>query len=451
MLSLRKRAWIGGGMSALVAVAVGTLLLYSFLNLKVLDRFDRALEERHTQIVVALSNVPDDPGMLAELIFDPKYLTPYSGRYWQVVGAGGQVHTSASLFEATLPAPKDKSNQLTLIDSVGPEAEELRIAHQMITLEDGSEWDVSVAESRSELIAEREETRRSLILAFALVAALGLVSMLLQTAAILRPLAKLREDVAQRWLREEKLDQTEYPEEVAPLVGDINTLLERNRDIVSRSRRQAADLAHALKTPSAILRNELTALTEDGYDVEKAIDALDRLDAQLGRSLARIRMLNTGETTQARTDLSHSVDRFSRLFGAMAKREEKEFGATCEPGLSIRIDAQDIEEVMGNLLDNALKWCSRSIHLTARKTGDGIELIIEDDGPGIPEVQRTEALQSGSRLDTSRPGTGLGLAIAVDLLHAYGATLMLEKSAKLGGLAAHIMLPRRLVRSKHDM
>jgi signal transduction histidine kinase len=450
MLSLRKRAWINGGLSALVAVTVGTVLLYSFLNQRVLERFDSALTERHTQIVVALSNVRDDPGRLGELIFDPAYQTPFSGRYWQVVGPDGQIYTSASLLDATLPDPKDKSNRLSLLDSEGPEVEQVRIAHQVIKLEDGSEWGVAVAESRSGLIAERAETRRSLALAFALVAALGLSGVLLQTATIVRPLNKLRNDVAQRWERDEQLNETDYPEEVAPLVGDINSLLQRNRDMVSRSRRQAADLAHALKTPSAILRNELIALSEKSHDMEKAIDALDRVDAQLSRSLARIRMSNTGETTFARTDLSNSVDRFSRLFGAMAKRDGKQVLTACEPDLSIRIDVQDIEEVMGNVLDNALKWCNKSISLTARELPDGIELIIEDDGPGIPEKDRSEAVRSGGRLDTSKPGTGLGLAIASDLLHAYDATLVLEKSRTLGGLAVHILLPGRLVRPKHD-
>ncbi len=450
MLSLRKRAWISGGLSALVAVTVGTFLLYSFLNQRVLKRFDQSLTERHTQIVVALSNVRDDPARLAELIFDPEYQVPFSGRYWQVIGPDGQIYTSASLFEATLPNPKNQFNRLTVVDSTGPDAEQIRTAFQVITLEDGSEWRVAVAESRSGLIAERVETRRSLVLAFALVAALGLSSVLLQTAAILRPLEKLRKDVADRWERDEELSQAEYPEEVAPLVGDINTLLQRNRDIVGRSRRQAADLAHALKTPSAILRNELTALSENTHDFDKAIDALDRLDAQLGRSLARIRMSNTGETTFARTDLSNSLDRFSRLFGAMANREGKHVLTSCEADLVIRIDAQDVEEVMGNLLDNALKWSSDSIALTARKLRDGIEILIEDDGPGIPEKDRSEAVRSGGRLDTSKPGTGLGLAIAIDLLKAYGATLTLERSPTLGGLAVRIMLPGRLVRSKHD-
>jgi signal transduction histidine kinase len=450
MLSLRKRAWINGGLSALVAVTVGTFLLYSFLNQRVLEQFDGSLTERHTQIVVALSNVRDDPGRLSELLFDPAYQAPFSGRYWQVVGPDGQIYTSASLFDATLPDVTNATNRLTLFDSEGPEVEQVRLAHQIIRLEDNSEWNVTVAESTASLIAERAETRRSLALAFALVAALGLTGVLLQTAAVVRPLDKLRNDVAQRWEREEQLTEADYPEEVAPLVSDINSLLQRNRDMVSRSRRQAADLAHALKTPSAILRNELIALSENSHDMEKAIDALDRVDAQLSRSLARIRMSNTGEATFARTDLSNSVNRFSRLFASMAKRDGKQVLTQCDPDLSVRIDAQDIEEVIGNLLDNALKWCRNCIALTARTLPDGIELIIEDDGPGIAEKDRSEAVRSGSRLDTSKPGTGLGLAIAIDLLHAYEATLVLERSPTLGGLAVRILLPSRLVRSKLD-
>lgn len=446
MLSLRARAWIIGALSALVAVALGTVLLYSYLDHRVLQRFDRTLAERHTQIVVALNNASNDPAQLADLIFDPIYETPFSGRYWQVTGPDGQIYTSTSLFEATLPYPAVVSETLTLLNTIGPEGEALRTARQLITLEDGSEWIVTVAESRAGLIAERAEMRRSLIGAFALVAAFGVLSVLLQTSAIVRPLEKLRKDVAARWDRNEELVETDYPEEVAPLVIDINTLLQRNREIVQRSRRQAADLAHALKTPSAILRNELQALSEKTHDMDRALDALDRMDAQLGRSLARVRMANSGETTFARTDLSNSVNRLTRLFGSMAKRDGKHLKTTCEPDLGIRLDAQDIEEVLGNLLDNALKWCRKTIALTVRQVPNGIEILIEDDGPGIPEQDRGEAIQSGGRLDTSKPGTGLGLAIANDLLQVYDASLALEKSEKLGGLAVRILLPAGLVR-----
>jgi signal transduction histidine kinase len=337
-----------------------------------------------------------------------------------------------------------------LRDAENPDVEEVRIARQRITLEDGSTWVVSVAETLAQLKADRKDLRQSLLAAFALVSVIGLASVLFQTAAILRPLDRLRRDVAQRWDGGEALVEADYPEEVAPLVGDINTLLERNREIVGRSRRQAADLAHALKTPSAILRNELTALAEDGQDLGKALDALDRVDAQLARSLARLRTANTGETMLARTDLSHSVDRFARLFGMMAKREGKAFAVDCEPGLVVRMDAQDIEEVLGNLLDNGLKWGRTRLRLTARKHKGGIEVLVEDDGPGIPAADREEALRSGARLDTSKPGTGLGLAIANDLLRAYGATLALEDSAGLGGLAVRITLPLKPVRPTRE-
>lgn len=450
MLSLRKRAWISGGIAALVSLTVGTLLLYSFLNQRVLQRFDTALTDRHTQIVVALSSVSENPGELGELLFDPAYQTPFSGRYWQVTGTDGQIFTSPSLLDATLPAPPAATSALSIFDAANPEVEDVRLAQQLITLEDGSTWTVSVAETLAELNAERRETRQGLVLAFALVTVIGLASVLVQTASIVRPLDRLRRDVAQRWDKDEELIEADYPEEVAPLVADINGLLQRNREIISRSRRQAADLAHALKTPSAILRNELTMLAEGPHEMDKALDALDRLDAQLGRSLARLRASSSGETTQARTDLTHSIDRFARMFGMLAKREGKTIEVACDPGLTIRVDAQDIEEVLGNLLDNALKWCGSAMSLTARKRSGGIEILIEDDGPGIPAADRAEAMRSGARLDTSKPGTGLGLAIASDLLQAYGATLALEDSAKLGGLAVRITLPPDRVRSAKD-
>lgn len=446
MLSLRKRAWISGGLAALVSLTVGALLLYSYLNQRELARFDRALTERHTQIVVALSSVPGDTTRLGDLLFDPQYHAPFSGRYWQVTAPDGTIHTSGSLLDATLPAPAPAGSNLTIGDGANPEVGEVRIAEQVITLEDGSLWTVLAAESLGQLKSERSDTRRSLVLAFAMVAVIGLASVLVQTAAITRPLDRLRYDVARRWEQDESLNETDYPEEVAPLVADINGLLHRNREIVSRSRRQAADLAHALKTPSAILRNELTALAEGSQDMTKALDALDRVDAQITRSLARLRTAHSGEATQAKTDLSHSVDRFARLFDMMARREGKRFVVTREPELTVRMDTQDIEEVLGNLLDNALKWCRSTVTLTARKRTGGIEIVIEDDGPGIPEVDRVEVMRSGTRLDSSKPGTGLGLAIASDLLQAYGATFALEDSATLGGLAVRVMLPQRRVR-----
>lgn len=128
----------------------------------------------------------------------------------------------------------------------------------------------------------------------------------------------------------------------------------------------------------------------------------------------------------------------------MAEREGKSIETARADGMWVRMDAQDIEEVIGNLLDNALKWSRDKLRLTATLVKDGIELMIEDDGPGIPQKDRREALRSGGRLDSSVPGTGLGLAIAVDLLKAYDATLSIENSVTLGGLGVRVLLPHKI-------
>lgn len=441
MLALRRRALLGGVASGLISAAVGIATLYGYVDDIVQDRFDSTLRDRHSQIVVALNLVTDAPEQLGDLMFDPAYSTPFSGRYWQVTSDSGDIYTSDSMFDQVLQEPTDAKAGARLWDSSGPEGEGLRTVYQKITFEDGTRWGVSVSETLTQLSKERASMRQSVFLVFSLVGVIGMAGSVLLTSIVLLPLRKLRRDVAQRWDREEALAVDEYPEEVAPLVGDINELLKRNRDIVAGARRQAADLAHALKTPSAILRNELASLSETSADTNSAVEALDRIDAQLGRSLARMRASNSAELTHSRADLHSSVARFSRLFCNLAERAGKSFTAENTQDIRVRMDIQDIEEVIGNLLDNALKFSRSKIQLTTAQAHQSITIIVEDDGPGIPEEDQRLALRSGGRLDASKPGTGLGLAIAVDLLTAYGADLELERSERLGGLAAKVVIP----------
>lgn len=438
MLSLRQRALLGGIASGAVSVTLGTLAVFSYINDRVSDRFDTALRDRHTQLVVGLSVTTQNPDALRDLMFDPAYGTPYSGRYWQVSSDDGEIYTSASLFDGIIAEPHGSPDVQTLWNTQGPEDETLRSAYQKITYEDGTVWGVSVAESRAQLVAERRAAQKSLLPVFALVGLIGVAGSLLLMSFILGPLQRLRSDVAHRWDRDDDLEPGDYPEEVSPLVDDLNKLLRRNRDIVAGSRRQAADLAHALKTPAAILRNELVTLSEAGAATDIAQEALDRIDAQLSRSLARLRALHTADLTHSRTDLSNSIDRLARLFTTIADREGKTLEINRDPDLWVRMDAQDIEEVLGNLLDNAVKWSRRSVRLKANRRQDHIQIRIEDDGPGIPLHAHREALRSGGRLDTSVTGSGLGLAIAVDLLAAYDARLDLRTSASLGGLECRV-------------
>ncbi|WP_298856131.1 HAMP domain-containing sensor histidine kinase [uncultured Ruegeria sp.] len=440
MLSLRQRALLGGVASGAVSLGLGTLAVFSYINDRVSDRFDTALLDRHTQLVVGLSVTSQSPDALRDLMFDPAYSTPYSGRYWQVRSDKREFFTSASLFDELIAEPAGNPDAPTLWNTNGPDEEVLRSAFQTITFEDGSVWGVSVAESRAQLVAERRAAQQSLLPVFALVGLIGVAGSLLLMTFILGPLRRLRTDVAHRWDRDEDLRPTDYPEEVSPLVEDLNKLLSRNREILSGSRRQAADLAHALKTPATILRNELNSLSGAGATTDTAQEALDRIDAQLNRSLARLRALHTADLTHSRTDLTNSIDRLARLFSTMAVREGKSLQTARDPGLWVRMDAQDIEEVLGNLLDNAVKWCRQRVRITAERKPGCIEISIEDDGPGIPEEARREALRSGGRLDTSVTGSGLGLAIAVDLLNAYGAQLKLGASALLGGLECRIVI-----------
>ncbi len=442
MLSLRQRALLGGLATGALSVGVGTLVVFSYINARVLEQFDETLRNRHTQLVVGLSATTDSPEALRDLMFDPAYGTPFSGRYWQVTDANGVTFTSASLFDETISEPARVSDETLVWNTTGPDSEAVRSAYQKITFEDGTEWSVTVAESRLELISERRAAQNNLLPVFGLVGLIGVAGSLLLMSAIVGPLRKLRADVAHRWDKGDDLRPKDYPEEVSPLVEDLNQLLHRNREIVAGSRRQAADLAHALKTPTAILRNELKSLSETGADTTQAEEALGRIDAQLGRSLARMRATNTGELTHSKTDLSNSVGRLSRLFSVMAEREGKSLTSDHDAGLWVRMDTQDVEEVIGNLLDNALKWCQTTVQITAKRVEEGIQICIEDDGPGIPEIAREGVLRSGGRLDTSVSGTGLGLAIAVDLLNAYGCKLTLDTSQKLGGLACQILISK---------
>ncbi len=442
MTSLRARAVTGGILWAVAIIVLGLAGLSSYLASQTQARFVEVLQTRHSQAVVAVTNNSDSTDDLVRAIGDLVYQVPLSGQYWQVETSQGAIYASPSLGEDRLPRPLGRSEDPVRRDFVGPGGESLFGIGQWVTVNDGSMWHVQVASSLRSFEEDQVVLRNTLLTAFAFVSFVGVLGALTQVAVVLQPLNKLRKDVSGRWEQEDGLEVRGYPIEVAPLVNDINTLMERNRDIMRRSRRQAADLAHAIKTPSAIMRNELENLRMEGVEVQEAVDALDRLDAQLKRSFARMRADGTDATVGVVTELDTALGRMERAFNALARNEGKTFAASYAKGLRVRMDQSDFEEVMGNLLDNALKWSASEVRLEAAETADGqIMITIADDGPGIPKEEIAKATQSGQRLDTSKPGTGLGLAIAHDLIHAYGGKILLSKDEALGGLAIHMRLP----------
>lgn len=442
MRSLRTRAVIWGVGLALVSLVVGGLVLYSAFDAIALRRFDEVLRDRHLQVVVALATAGADADGMSALIADPAYGLPESGRYWQVSAPDGTLIGSRSLFDTVLPVPSETSETLGFFSAVGPDGD-LRLASQQIQVDGGAPWTVVVAESLAGLAEERTQMRNTLIATFLLVSLLGLGNALLQTSAVLRPLTNLREDILRRWDTDETLDPEDYPDEVAPLVADINALLRRNHDMFDRTRRQGADLAHALKTPSAILRNELEQFQQKGCDTRPASDALDRIDAQILRSLARLRAVNAAAIALPQTDVLPSVERLLRLFRSLPESRDTQIDVSVAPEHHVAMDHHDLEEVLGNLLENAFRWRRSKVSVSTSETDGLLTLRIEDDGPGIDEQHRQEALRAGGRLDERSKGTGLGLAIAKDLVEAYGGTLDLGRSERLGGLCVSLALPAR--------
>ncbi|AXX98605.1 ATP-binding protein [Profundibacter amoris] len=439
MHSLRQRAIIGGAIWAAVNLLIGFIVLLSIIDDFADRNFKQTLVDRHNQIVVALSNSGGDPDLMVQFASDPVYMKPYSGVYWQVSNVDGFIYGSKSTFDFQFDIPDRSVPELQYWKkniTGGP----ISGVRKTIYLEDGSEWLVQVAETLQNVNADKLQLRKNLVAAFVIMGFLGIIGAILQTYASLQPLSHLAADVAKRKENRTALNAKDYPKEVAPLVSELNELLKYNHDIVERGRRRAADLAHALKTPSAIIRNEFLTYSTKGIDTGAAEEALNRIDAQTSRSLAQLRADNSKAKIPVPISLRKSVDRISRFLMNVPGNENISVSIDVAEDLIILADQQDIDEIIGNLFENALKWCNETVSISAEQNGNDIVVMIEDDGPGIPKESAKTVLIAGERLDIGKPGYGLGLSISSDLLHSYGQELILGKSEKLGGLIVRFAL-----------
>ncbi len=257
----------------------------------------------------------------------------------------------------------------------------------------------------------------------------------------LRPLGRVSSALADIRAGSARNLDGNFPAEIAPLAAETNALIESNRRIIERSRTQVGNLAHSLKTPLAVLMNEGRALGgEKGRLIDQQAGAMQQ---QIEHYLQRARMAAQRDTVVFRTEVSSTLARMLRVMTKL--NPSTTLDAAIDQKLVFAGEKEDLEEIAGNLLENAFKWAKSRVTVTVRPfsndTTPCLELMIEDDGPGIPEEQAREALRRGRRLDETKPGTGLGLAIVADLAKEYGGTLLLERST-LGGLRAIVRLPR---------
>jgi len=427
----------------LVLLLAGGLALDQAMTAMVTRNFDDQLGYMLTGMIGSAEIGPDGEVFFNRPLGDQRFLEPNSGLYWQISGKGHEDFPSRSLWDRSLKAPTDHiDNKNHIFDSDQFEGEPLRIMERSLILPGSNTvWWFVVAESRHELDAQIRRIRTILIDSF-LVLGLGLVLMAaLQSWYGLSPLRRVRLAIAR--MRSSGANQVTdpLPVEVQPLVEELNALLAHNERQAEEARTHAGNLAHALKTPLTVVLNAAHARAPDlAETVERETQVMRR---QVDHHLARARAVGRRGAGQARSvvwDSTQSVIRaVERLY------DQARFDLDGRREAQVAIERQDLDEILGNLIENAAKYGGGSVFVTVDAVpsrADAVEIWIEDDGAGIPEAARTRIFDRGARLDTGKPGTGLGLAIVRDVVEIYGGTVELAESEDLGGLMVKLNLPR---------
>ncbi|MCB5176265.1 MULTISPECIES: ATP-binding protein [Microvirga] len=431
------------------------ILLIAGLILSTLyrDTTERAFDQRllvYSNTLASNLVAPGDPDRDLGPIGDPRFELPLSGWYWQVArpNAGpGEVRSSKSLFGGMLPSLGPVSDetfgQIRRGYGKAPDERGLRIIERDIDLGEDGRFIIRVAGPSDEIATDVRNFVFAMTVTFALLGlALGFTT-LLQIRFGLRPLANLRSALGAIRRGEAERIAGEYPQDIAPLASELNLLLDTNREILERARTQVGNLAHALKTPLSIVVNEAENAPEEVAARVREQAAVMR--DQVNYYLDRARAAALAGTLGTLTDVDPVIDSLARTFAKIYRDKDLAVELAVPKGLRFRGEKQDLEEMAGNLIDNAAKWASGKVAVTAeivRTDADrtNLRLFIDDDGPGLPEAAREEMLKRGRRLDETKPGSGLGLSIVSDLAALYRGSLKLDASP-MGGLRAILELP----------
>ncbi|GGE51004.1 sensor histidine kinase [Marinicauda pacifica] len=431
---------------------VGALALTLLFRQTILSDLDNRLSDVGEFLVVSAEVETDGSLGLVRPPADTRYGQIFSGRYWQIAPAEAadpeRTLRSRSLWDESLAIPdslRDRAlarrGQGITGSAKGPNEEPLRLFLRAIEIS-GLDQPILVAVGEDRRAADRRVFEFALLslglfTAFALALVAGI---LIQVRVSLAPVFRMGRAVgAVRDGQSERITGA-YPAELMPLAGELNALVDHSREVVERARTHVGNLAHALKTPITVLSNE--ARNADGPLAELVRRQSDAMAAQVEHHLRRARAAANARAIGARTPVTPVVEDLSRTLEKIHRRKGVEIEVELTETLLFRGERQDLEELVGNLLENACKWAERRVRIRAGQGEAGqIEIRIEDDGPGLSEAERQAVLGRGVRLDEQAPGTGLGLAIVTDLAKAYGGTLVLE-TGTLGGLCARLILPQ---------
>ena len=451
--SLARRLMIGAGVSSLILMAGIVLVLSAVYRSQIVTLLDNELDRTLGTLERAVGT--DDAGQLIsrpdELPSDPTYGTPLSGRYWALVALDSDGNyidylNSNSLWDGEIPWPRDavdglleRPGMVFRANGIGPNEEPVRMASEALLLPNRDAPVMLLAAfDRSETDRGARRFTSFLIAAMSAVAAGLLFALWFGIRSALRPLRRIEADVADiREGRQTKLEG-EYPSEVQPLSEELNKLMEHNRGVVERAQTHVGNLAHALKTPLAVLMNEATGDAPLDDVVRRQAGAMhDNVQHYLKRAQAAAR----AQTLGARSEVGPVLSDLSRLLNKLFANKGIAVSADDAGGLVFRGERQALEEMLGNLMENGCKWARTKVHVSIERKPGQFLLHVDDDGDGLEEDEREAALKRGVRLDEAAPGTGLGLSIVKELAEMHEGTFTLDHAPKLGGLRATLRLP----------
>ena len=416
--------------------------------------FDRRLGVYLKTLVADVASPEDSGEKFPQSIGEPLFDLPLSGWYWQVTRLDQQkpdVHSSRSLWDSALPRLDERKVPTDATGSrqgyvEGPEEQRLRLVERTIDLGDDGRFLIAVAGDAAEIEGDMRAFDEALTVTFCVLAVVLLLTTTFQVQFGLAPLKRISEGLAA--IRSGTAERLEgrFPEEIAPLARETNALIEANREIIERARTHVGNLAHALKTPLSVIVNEAASRSEDAFAVkvrEQTAIMRDQVTRHLERARLAAGLSSIGTVTEIRPviiALARTMEKIHHDRGIAIDVEAAE-------NLRFRGERQDLEEMVGNHVDNACKWAKSRVAVEVAQprrdaSNPRVSLLIDDDGPGLSASEREEmqAAQRGRRLDETKPGSGLGLSIVVELAGLYGGELSLE-TAPIGGLRAELVLP----------
>jgi len=449
--SLAFRLFATAAVWNLLVLPLAGAIIYSLYRTEVETGFDRRIGVLLTVILTdSIDHGEDAPGAPKD-VGEPLFEITHSGWYWQIKpldGKPGPLLRSRSLADGIIPLPSEaqvepNEREVRWANLEGPLEQRLRVAETIYVFGEGRKaqrYSVAVAATLGEIAASLYSFRTRLTLALALTGVGLLAVTLFQIRFGLAPLRKVEQGLAAIRSGDATRLDVALPTEIEPLQVELNALLKSNQDVVERARTHVGNLAHALKTPLAVILNEAR---DDASPLgRKVIEQAETMGTQVNLYLDRARMAARIGVIGRVSEVRPVAESIMRALERIYRDKHLDYAIDCPPGARFQGERQDLEEMLGNLLDNAAKWARSRVSLSAAPSGAGkwLEIDVEDDGPGLTPKQLAEPVIRGRRLDETKPGSGLGHSIVADLAQSYSGQLELLRS-KFGGLCARLTLP----------